>query len=513
MLWQLSIVFDIRLGTPELSADDSDSESEKANKRESRTLDEGRNEMAGDEGDSSRRRTYELHTQRILQSRHISQRQNSSRKKNKQTNSKAMSSFELYTRMILAEFYEQENPSPALTDGKEVVGRALVTAKAVLRRLYLSDSVNDGYLEEVEELARYKLEFGEEDESFVKQVDNCIDHVDALGFRHSVLPTTSTSPETATRASKKPPPTPLLNPYVISKINMHVIARVIADQVCRGICLPESAVLILQCLTSLRDQDHFHYLVNVPEKNASLRVPVHEDRTSMGQLCFQYLIPNIMTLLRPSPSQQIPSSTRATSFSTTTEVSSRSERANPRIEPLSQCQASTLTTELLLPNSSPRYNRPQVDLTKTLTGQVLLEQQELMQPFPSMACSVSPVVHQSRVLCFLPLLGRHFNTLPTSTFIETFLDRSKGDLPIDRAAVMVYGFMCVLDLETGKANLASDSYRIFERSMPTQGRVQAEEMVRIVERHRVMMRGFLLSSPTFSSSRVFRQNLSSQGVL
>ncbi|GJJ74049.1 hypothetical protein EMPS_06407 [Entomortierella parvispora] len=512
VLCQLSTVFDMRLPTPELSEDAGDSKSEEeTTEKELPTLfDKDNKGETGQDGDSSMKRTFKRHTRRILRSK---SGQNDSRKKNRKTTPTTMSDFELYSRMLLAEFYEQENPLPALTDGKEVVGRVLVTAKAILRRLYLSDSVNDGYLEEVEALTRYKQEFGEEDQSLGQQMDNCVDRVDALGFRHAVQSTTSTHLETTMTATTPPPPTPLLNPYVISKINMHVIARVIADQVCRGICLPETAVLILQCLTSLRDQDHFHYLVNIPERNASLRVPVHEDRISMGQLCFQYLVPNIMTLLRPPSSQQTPASNLESYASATTDPTRPNERVRPGIESLSQSQASNLTVELLLPNSSPKYNRPQVDHTKTLTAQVLLEQQELMQSFPSISCRASPVVHQSRVLCFLPLLGRHFNTLPTSTFIETFLDRSKGDLPIDRAAVMVYGFMCVLDLETGKANLASDSYRIFERSMPTQGRVQAEEMVRIVERHRLLMRGFLMSSPTFSSSRVFRQNLSSQGVL
>lgn len=482
-LWQLSSIFDMRLGTPELFEDDHETWKETKTKGSRKGEDE--TDQAEDHSEHSRKRTYEEHARRIRLSRPGIHQNDSSRKKNETLNTEGpMSDFELYTRMLLAEFYEHEKPSPALTDGKEFVGRVLVTAKALLRRLYLSDSVNDGYLDEVEELERYRLRHSD-DESMLQHVDNCVDHVDALGFRLAVLPTNS-SLSSSLSQPENPPPIPLLNPYVVSKINMHVLARVIADQVCRGLCLPETAVLILQCLTSLRDQDHFHYLVNVPERNASLRVPVHEDRISIGQLCFQYLVPNVMTLLKPSSYSQ------------------------PTCLPPS---CSSLTADLLLPNASPKYNRPQMDHTKALTSQALLEQQELMQPFPSPACSVTPVVHQSRVLCFLPLLGRHFNTLPTSTFIETFLDQSKGDLPIDRAAVMVYGFMCVLDLETGKANLASDSYRIFERSMPTQGRVQAAEMIRIVERHRLLMRGFLLSSPTFSSSRVFRQNLSSQGVI
>ncbi|KAG0041762.1 hypothetical protein BGZ83_001336 [Gryganskiella cystojenkinii] len=505
-LWQLKTIFDMRLGTPSFL--ERENKCAQQQEHDDQQLESDRQECC--DVDPPRKRTYERHAQRLLRSRPGNSDIHWDKPKSR--SQEAMSDFELYTRMLLAEFYESEHSSPAYTDGKETVGRVLITAKAILRRLYLSDSINDRYLDEVEGLRRYQLEHEDDDDQALKDptIDDCIEHVDALGFRYSVLSNTTSTPlpplgititdaiiETTTTTTR-PPPTPLLNPYVISKINMHVVARVIADQVCRGLCLPESAVLILQCLTSLRDQDHFHYLVNVPERNASLRVPVHEDRTSIGQLCFQYLVPSVMTLLKPCPSNSLSSSS--------SQSKAKSTHALRLGEP------TTLTADLFLPGSSSKYHRPKVDHTKSLTSQVLLEQQELMQPFPSPSCPLSTVVHESRILCFLPLLGRHFNTLPTSTFIEMFLDQSKGDLPIDRAAVMVYGFMCVLDLETGKANLASDSYRIFERSMPTQGRVQAAEMIRIVERHRLLMRGFLLSSPTFSSSRVFRQNLSSQGV-
>ncbi|KAF9319208.1 hypothetical protein BG003_009667 [Podila horticola] len=291
--------------------------------------------------------------------------------------SSPMSDFELYVRLVLFDFYTDEMVLYGEVDSKPVAMIALSYAKRLLRRLYQHDPAN-------------------------------------------VLPsqdvgTGGLAASTSTQA--------LLNPYTTASENTHVLARVIADQVCHGACYPESAVLLLQCLCSLHDQNQFQFMVNSQERDVSLHLPSGEERVTIGQLCFQYLVPVILALLQPT----------------------------------------------------------------LQTGQTPAISTDLFQ-------------HLTKILCFLPLLGRHFNTLPTSTFIETFLDRSKGYIPIDKAAVLVYGFMCVLDLETGKANLASDSYRIFERSMPTQGVVQAKEMVRIVERHRALMRGFLLSSPTFSSS-------------
>ncbi|KAF9085130.1 hypothetical protein BGX23_009927 [Mortierella sp. AD031] len=278
-----------------------------------------------------------------------------------------------------------------------------------------------------------------------------------------------------TIAADHHPTSPILSPYISSTENLHIMARILADQVCRGICLPETAVLILQTLTSLWDQDQFQYLVNSPEKHPTLRVPAPEDRLSMGHLCFQYLIPNILALLQPV--LQPPSSSRSMGERQHGEQLSEDQGSEVPLHPPSP-QLQIHPQLMPPPHRSTTTNNSRLrsffDRTKSLTSSVLHAQQELLlQP------RIRSIAHLTRVLVFLPLLGRHFNALPTSTFIETFLDRSKGDLPIDRAAVMVYGFMCVLDLETGKANLTSDSYKIFERSMPTQGAVQAQEIVRI----------------------------------
>ncbi|KAF9929072.1 hypothetical protein BGZ67_006602 [Mortierella alpina] len=285
-----------------------------------------------------------------------------------------------------------------------------------------------------------------------------------------------------------------LNPYITSPWNLHVIARVMADLVCRGHCLPETAVLVLQLLTSLLDQDQFQYLLNAPDRHLTLQMPRIEDRVSVGQLCFQYLVPNILALLKPPvPIACMPTIVPAQTRHTEPDSSNLDNVQMRRRDAASRLQPHVLPCRL----SAHPIHSAATDHPKHLTSNVLASQQSLLLPL-----RVRSVAHLTRVLCFLPLLGRHVNVLPTSTFIETFLDRSKGDLPIDRAAVIVYGFMCVLDLDSGKANLAADSYKIFERSMPTQGVVQAEEMVRVVERHRLLMRGLLLSSPTFSAARL-----------
>ncbi|KAF9907569.1 hypothetical protein EC991_010781 [Linnemannia zychae] len=274
-----------------------------------------------------------------------------------------MSEYELYVRLVLSDLYSQESKDIESTTGRDEVKLALSCCKRILRRLYLIDKQHENTL-----AAPYE-HCANDGARSLDPMDSLDSSLTSEALRHT---STSTTP----------------SPYISSTENLHIVARVLAEQVCRGICLPETVVLILQSLTSLWDQDQFQYLFNSPEKRATLRVPAIEDRLSIGQLCFQYLIPNILELLRPS-------------------------------------------------NYGPSVGKP----------------------------------HGEHM---------HFNTLPTGTFIEIFLDRSNGDLPIDRAAVMVYGFMCVLDLEAGKANLASDSYKIFERSMPTQGVVQAQEMVRIL---------------------------------
>ncbi|KAG0078448.1 hypothetical protein BGZ93_004234 [Podila epicladia] len=342
-----------------------------------------------------------------------------------------MSDFELYVRLVLFDFYTDEMVLYGETDSKPVVMTALSYAKKLLRRLYQHDPANVPLFHD-------------------------------LATRGLALMSSSTQ-------------VLLLNPYTTISENIHVLARVIADHVCQGACYPESAVLLLQCLCSLHDQNQFQFMVNSQERDISLRLPSGEERVTIGQLCFQYLVPVILALLKPT-SQPGQSPAISTDL----------------------CQVQH-TQPLLSFKSSTSGRSPSSD-SKSLTANTLPEQLVLISP-----PRIRSVQHLTRILCFLPLLGRHFNTLPTSTFIETFLDRSKGYIPIDKAAVLVYGFMCVLDLETGKANLASDSYRIFERSMPTQGVVQAKEMVHTVERHRALMRGFLLSSPTFSSSRIFRQ--------
>ncbi|KAI8606190.1 hypothetical protein EDD21DRAFT_361722 [Dissophora ornata] len=207
-------------------------------------------------------------------------------------------------------------------------------------------------------------------------------------------------------------------------------------------------------------------------------MPQEEDFVSLGVMCLKYLVLGILSLLNPSP----PS----------TRFPEKSVQVEENMNSLSPVQ-----TKVLAIGSAPGQTQWS-DRAQNLASGILPSQRNLLNPI-----HIYSIHHLTRVLCFLPLLGRHFNNLPTSTFIDTFLDRSEGDLPIDRAAVMVYGFICVLDLETGKANFASESYKIFERSMPTHGVVQAQEIIRIVERHRWLMRGFLLSSPTFSSSRLF----------
>ncbi|OAQ34708.1 hypothetical protein K457DRAFT_13923 [Linnemannia elongata AG-77] len=376
-----------------------------------------------------------------------------------------MSEYELYVRMVLSELYSQESKDLESTSGKDEVKLALSCCKRILRRLYLIDK----------------------HENF--STSPC-GHITNHGSHPMDSPDSS-------------PTLPKPIPFVSSTENLHIVTRVLADQVCRGICLPETAVLVLQSLTSLWDQDQFQYLINSSEKHATIQAPPIANRLSIGQLCFQYLIPNVLGLLKPV--LQLSSSFRGT-----IEGRQHGEQL-PEVQSLHLPQRQIHAQIIPPPHpTAPQDNTPSnsilsyFDRTKSLTSSVLPSQQELLQP-----PKIRSIAQLTRVLVFLPLLGRHFNTLPTSTFIETFLDRSKGDLPIDRAAVMVYGFMCVLDLEAGKTNLSSDSYKIFERSMPTQGVVQAQEMVRIVSRYRLLMRGFLLSSPTFSSTRMFGQNNSS----
>ncbi|KAG0210064.1 hypothetical protein BGX33_005155 [Mortierella sp. NVP41] len=391
-----------------------------------------------------------------------------------------MSEYELYVRLVLSDLYLQEAADVSPTTGMDEVRLALSCCKRILRRLYLMNRERENFL------------------------DDPYGHIS--NHRNAVLPFLLENPDSSlTIAADHHPTSPILSPYISSTENLHIMARILADQVCRGICLPETAVLILQTLTSLWDQDQFQYLVNSPEKHPTLRVPAPEDRLSMGHLCFQYLIPNILALLQPV--LQPPSSSRSMGERQHGEQLSEDQGSEVPLHPPSP-QLQIHPQLMPPPHRSTTTNNSRLrsffDRTKSLTSSVLHAQQELLlQP------RIRSIAHLTRVLVFLPLLGRHFNALPTSTFIETFLDRSKGDLPIDRAAVMVYGFMCVLDLETGKANLTSDSYKIFERSMPTQGAVQAQEIVRIVSRYRLLMRGFLLSSPTFSSTRMFGQNNSS----
>ncbi|KAG0318746.1 hypothetical protein BGZ97_003316 [Linnemannia gamsii] len=380
-----------------------------------------------------------------------------------------MSKYELYVRLVLSELYSQESESLESTSGRDEVKLALSCCKRILRRLYLIDKHRENFsLNPCGHIANHG--------------SHPIDDPDSL----STLP--------------KP------IPFVSSTENLHIVTRVLVDQVCRGICLPETAVLVLQSLTSLWDQDQFQYLINSSDKHTTIRAPAIEERLSIGQLCFQYLIPNILGLLKPV----LPLSLSSRGFMGGRQHGEQlSETEGPLHLPQLQIHARIIpssqpTTPQANNNNSSDRIQSYFDRTMSLTSSVLPSQQKLLQQ-----PRIRSIADLTRVLVFLPLLGRHFNTLPTSTFIETFLDRSKGDLPIDRAAVMVYGFMCVLDLEAGKTNLASDSYKIFERSMPTQGVVQAQEMVRIVSRYRLLMRGFLLSSPTFSSTRMFGQNSSS----
>lgn len=375
----------------------------------------------------------------------------------------SMSEYELYVRLVLSELYSYESKDLESTSGRDEVKLALSCCKRILRRLYLID--------------KHENFSASPRGHFTNHGSYPMDGLE--------------SPLTL--------PTPI--PFVSSTENLHIVTRVLADQVCRGICLPETAVLVLQSLTSLWDQDQFQYLINSPEKHATIRAPPIADRLSIGQLCFQYLIPNVLGLLKPV--LQLSPSSRG-SF----EGKQHGEQLS-EVQPLNPPQQQQIRAQIIPPlhptrpqdGTSSNSIQSFFDRTQSLTSSVLPSQQELLQP-----PRIRSIAQLTRVLVFLPLLGRHFNTLPTSTFIETFLDRSKGDLPIDRAAVMVYGFMCVLDLEAGKTNLASDSYKIFERSMPTQGVVQAQEMVRIVSRYRLLMRGFLLSSPTFSSTRMFGQS-------
>ncbi|KAI1319592.1 hypothetical protein EDD11_003585 [Mortierella claussenii] len=257
-----------------------------------------------------------------------------------------MSTFEAYLRTVLSDFYFEEMRA---TDPKNITVQALYSCRRILRRLYILDHEGTSRA-----TARCKV-----------RADDRVD-------------TTEAEPSSTFIA--------LPSPFITTTENIHVIARVIADQVCRGICLPETAVLILQTFSSLRDQSLLRYMMTNPPQDRTLQFSM-QNRVSIGALCYQYLIP----------------------------------------------------------------------------------------------------------------VGRHFNSLPTSTFIETFLDRSRGDLPIDRATVMVYGFMCVLDLETGKANLCSDSFKIFERSMPTRGVVQAKEIVRVMDRHSAFMRQLLHTAPACPS--------------
>ncbi|KAI7824141.1 hypothetical protein BC939DRAFT_450717 [Gamsiella multidivaricata] len=352
-----------------------------------------------------------------------------------------MSSFELYVRMVLSDLYFQERCPSTGMDASKMVTLTLSCSQQILRRLYLSDQRNHQ-----------------------NQPNNNDDNDNDSNHR----PTSSISP------------THHLNPFVSSIENLHIIARVIADQVCRGICLPETAVLILQCLTSLHDQDHFQYMIHNPVMDEdSTMLPPHRDNCiSVGVLSFQYLVPTILSLLQPPTTKNL--------FSSTASERSVRQRGSAHIDLHSRIQWTPSPPPLSLTSSIT---------TRSLTSDILPTQQSLLSPL-----HIRSLQHLTQILCFLPLLGRHFNTLPTSIFIDTFLNRSRGDLPIDRAAVLVYGYMCVLDPETGKANLASESYRIFERSMPTRGVVQAEEIVRVVERYRRLVRASLFEGGTAESA-------------
>lgn len=382
-----------------------------------------------------------------------------------------MSEYELYVRLVLSELYSQESEDLESTSGRDEVKLVLSCCKRILRRLYLIDKHHENFF------------------------PNPCGHITNHG------PHPIDGPDSSSTLPK-----PM--PFVSSTENLHIVTRVLADQVCRGICLPETAVLVLQSLTSLWDQDQFQYLINTSDRHATIRAPGIGDRLSIGQLCFQYLIPNILGLLKPV----LPLSPSCRGFIGGRQHGEQLSETEGSGHPLHLPQLQIRPRIIPPPHpTTPQDNNSNndriqsyFDKTMSLTSSVLPSQRELLQQ-----PRIRSIADLTRVLVFLPLLGRHFNALPTSTFIETFLDRSKGDLPIDRAAVMVYGFMCVLDLEAGKTNLASDSYKIFERSMPTQGVVQAQEMVRIVSRYRLLMRGFLLSSPTFSSTRMFGQNRSS----
>ncbi|KAF9578784.1 hypothetical protein BGW38_005251 [Lunasporangiospora selenospora] len=440
-----------------------------------------------------------------------------------------MSEFELYLRLTLHDFYLEERTCPSADEARRAVVLALEYCKKLLRRLYFIDPINQTFqhptdgdtdyeessLPSLHSLYSHTGKWNDTTKCSNNHHHHSNDNDDndnnrnvlQSGFRelNSITAVTFSALQDSNGAPGSGVE-PALNPYVSSTENLHILARVIADQVCRGFCLPETAVLILQCLCSLHDQDHFQYLVNAPDKNLTLRVPISSGRVSVGQLCFQYLVPVVLNLLRPSPPivtpQRQPSSTMASLPSPAVAL----DESQPQFftfKPSPKCRNRSLYGRTSKSGSKGSKNIPLSglpDRPMALTEGVFPSQQRLLR-----LGRMQSIPHLTRILCFLPLLGRHFNTLPTSTFIETFLDRSKGDLPIDRAAVMVYGYMCVLDLETGKANLASDSYKIFERSMPTHGAVQAKEMVRMVERHRQLIQGFLLSSPMFSSSRSSRQ--------
>ncbi|KAI8347583.1 hypothetical protein B0O80DRAFT_465472 [Mortierella sp. GBAus27b] len=288
-----------------------------------------------------------------------------------------MSDFELYIRLVLSDFYHQEQGSSGRMDAREygkTVEGALNCSRKILQQLYLQER---------------------------------------------------NSP---------------------SAENTHSIVRVIVDHVSRDKCLPEVAVLILQCLTSLYKQDRLRFLMKNSQQDASTaKLPTVEDPMSFGVLGFRYLTPIVLGILRTSTG--IPPST---------------------------------WTGLQL---SPRDHADQT------MAALLLYHKQLQLPqdgktIPSV--HIRSIPQLTRVLCFLPLLGRHFNTLSTEMFMETFLDRTGGDLLIDRATVLVYGFICVLDLERGKGSMESGSH-IFQRSMPTQGAVQVGEIVRIIERHQQLL--------------------------
>ncbi|ORZ26651.1 hypothetical protein BCR41DRAFT_347707 [Lobosporangium transversale] len=380
--------------------------------------------------------------------------------------------------------------------------------KLILQRMYLLDHINDN--------------------------SNAIDYTESLDEQRHENMKTSFSPLSSQSR--------LLSPFMTSKENMHVIARVIADQICRGICLPETAALVLQALTSLHDQNRFQYMVNMPTRQPIMRMPVIDDRVTFGALCFQYLLQNILPLLHPIDSCSDISSISSMAKTLSAELMKGTHEGTSWTQlqshiPRSQLSIPTIATATISSLSSPPSSMSSplskplpTSQLKDLTGNILVSQQEKLLPI-----HIRSVAHLTRILCFLPLVGWHFQCLSSNTFVDMFLDRSKGDLSIDRVAVMVYGFMCVRDLETGRVDpndleslrSSGSCYWIIEQSIPTLNEVQAREIVRIVGRHRKLMQRLLFlqydhlyhqhAYNSFDaseiSSRIFQQDASSMSLV